>query len=158
MLNANQPLTFGRNGAMTGNGGRLVQVTSNGKVDRAESVGVDRKADGFLASIQDERITQALRSQAASPLAGRWQTIPSDTPGHLSWDCGDQRVWKYGGTQQLDVDCQHHKLSLSTLGDRGEHTIKASYDPSSGRVNPKTITEEFAPYNTAYVAAMRDMY
>ena len=73
-------------------------------------------------------------------------------------DCGDARVWKHGGTQQVDVDFAAHTVSLNTLGTRGQHTVEARFNPDSGQVDRRTIHERFEPYNTAYVAMMRDMY
>lgn len=143
-----------------GNGGCRVAVHCNGKVDRSESAGIDRQADGFIPSIQDPRL-EGLLAKLSSPdsklLGARWNILAnSDT--QLSLDCGDQSVWKFGGSQQVEVDRVQRTVSLDTLGDKGEHTISARFNPATGRVLPGTIQESFAPYNSAYVAMMRDMY
>ena len=82
----------------------------------------------------------------------------SQQQGLVSADCGDERVWKHGGTQQLDLDLRNHTVTLDTLGSGGEHVIKASFHPATGCVNPRTITEQFSPRNSVYEAMMRDVY
>lgn len=138
----------------TGNRGRQIPVTTDGRVGAQESRGVDRQADGFVASLSDERVERYLRSGDVSGLGGKWQSLPNS---ERSADNGDERVWKYGGSQQISADLARRSVVLDTVGSDGRHTITANFT-ENGSLVPQTITESFEPYNTAYVAMMREMW
>lgn len=134
---------FGRQKTIKSTIGPSVTIKSDGRVGPDECRGAVR-VDGFVSSIQDERVTTFIKQQDASVFGTHWNQRDSAIPGRYTADSGDEVAGFWGGgTQQLTVDTESRRVILNTKGVDGEHKITAGYNARTGSINPRTITEEF---------------
>lgn len=118
-------------------------LKSNGKVDRAEG-NVPRQG---IKDIQDPRVESFIRSQSSEDLGKAWRgRQPDEETGEVVASISGNFAESEPSiaSQFLIVDPAAHKVTVQTQDVKGpffNHWIQASYDPSSGEVNPKTIME-----------------
>ena len=109
-------------------GERTISVKADGLASPAET---GRQSD--LVDIRDSRLRDFLKSgDAAGSLGEGWKT-PQPLDSALSPDC---RQWVHVEPDSKTVTIQSEGLHF-----KESHWIQAQYEPSSGRVNPKTIVE-----------------
>lgn len=128
-----------------GNEARVEDLTlkSNGKVDPAEG----RVLRQGIRDIQDSRVESFVRSQSADDLGKAWKgRQPDEETGEVvaSISGNFAKSEPHIASQILIVDPAAHQVTVQTQDVKGaffNHWIQASYDPCSGQVNPRTITE-----------------
>jgi hypothetical protein len=128
-----------------GNKARVGNMTlnSNGKVDRREGnvpeQGIvdimDKRVESFTRSIEAADLGDAWSNWGRNDATGEWAAVISGNFGKSEPSVASQFV---------NVHRKKHTVTIQTQDIKGpffNHWIQARFNPQTGQVNPKTITE-----------------